>query len=103
MTLKTVGVEETAAMMTLRCTRRLMAIAFSAAGRGQEEGQEVEEAVMAKKSGNWIQDAIKHKGALTKKAERAGGLTKGGIIKPNFLSKADARCLSGLRLESVRS
>ena len=43
---------------------------------------------MAKKSGNWIQSAIQHKGALTKKAEKAGGLTKGGSIKSNFLSKA---------------
>jgi hypothetical protein len=43
---------------------------------------------MAKKPGNWIQGAIKHKGALTKKAEKAGGLTKGGSIKSKFLSKA---------------
>jgi len=33
---------------------------------------------MAKK--NWIQGAIKHPGALTRKAKRAGAMTKRGTI-----------------------
>ena len=43
---------------------------------------------MAEKSGNWIQGAIKHKGALAERADKAGGLTNGGSIKSDFLNRA---------------
>jgi len=36
---------------------------------------------------NWIAGAVKHPGALTAKAKRAGAVTKGGTIKPSWLAE----------------
>jgi len=35
----------------------------------------------------WIQDAIKHPGALRERAKRAGALNKDGTIKKSWLDK----------------
>lgn len=37
--------------------------------------------------GKWIQSAIKHPGALTRKAKKMGGVTKSGTIKVKTLNK----------------
>lgn len=36
---------------------------------------------------NWIKDAIKNPGALTKKAKKAKAMTKKGTIKKGFIEK----------------
>ena len=41
-------------------------------------------------SKNWIQDAIKKPGSLTKTAKAHGGETKKGTIKKSFLKKAES-------------
>jgi len=43
--------------------------------------------IMAKKQ-NWIQNAIQHPGALTKKAKAAGAVTKKGTIDQGWLESA---------------
>lgn len=42
---------------------------------------------MAQKKSNWIQGAIKHPGALTAKAKKAGELTPKGTIKQSYINK----------------
>lgn len=38
-------------------------------------------------NGNWMKGAVKHPGALRKKAKAAGAVDKNGNIKPSWLNK----------------